>query len=302
MAGGSAQQRARRAALLAVALIVAAPGCDPLRDFQREQVFRSAGRPAPALDPDAAEGLERWTLEVEDGARVEAIYLPATSGPTPGPAVIYAHGAESRIEESIEMLAPYRRMGLAVLLPEYRGYGGSGGRPGEAEILGDFAHFFDRLVDRPEIDGARVVLHGRSLGGGVVGALSDRRRAAALVLESTFTSVPDLASRWGAPMFVFTDRFDTRDVLMRSSTPALILHGVDDEHVPFRHAVELHRVAWDSRLVAYHAGHGDLPHTEAAYWSRIRAFLVEVGVIRPPPTAPTLSGGLRSSDPTISSR
>lgn len=274
---------------IALVLVVGATGCGPLRDFQRDQVFRPAGRPAPALDPDAAEGLERWSLEVEDGARVEAIYLPATSAPTPGPAVIFAHGSESRIEESIAMLAPYRRMGLAVLLPEYRGYGASGGRPGEAEILGDFAHFFDRLVDRPEIDGARVVLHGRSLGGGVVGALSDRRRAAALVLESTFTSLPDLASQWGAPMFVFTDRFDTRDVLMRSSTPTLILHGVDDEHVPFRHAVELHRVAWDSRLIAYRAGHGDLPRTEAAYWSRIRAFLVEVGVIRPPSTAPLSS-------------
>lgn len=268
-----------------IALALVVTGCGPLREFQREQLFRPAGRPAPAIDPEAAEGLERWSLDVEDGARIEAIYLPAASGSPPGPAVIFAHGSESRIEESIAMLAPYRRMGLAVLLPEYRGYGGSGGRPGEAEILGDFVHFFDRLVDRPEIDGARVVLHGRSLGGGVVAALSDRRRAAALVLESTFTSVPDLGSRWGAPMFAFTDRFDTREVLMRSSTPALILHGVDDEHVPFRHAVELHRVAWDSRLVAYHAGHGDLPRTEAAYWSRIRAFLVEVGVMRPPPTA-----------------
>lgn len=81
-----------------------------------------------------------------------------------------------------------------------------------------------------------------------------------------------------APMGAITDRFDTRAVLSRGSTPVLLMHGVDDAVIPFRHAVELDRVAWDSRLVAFDAGHDDLPRGEV-YWRTIRAFLTETGML-----------------------
>lgn len=221
---------------------------------------------------------EEWWLDVE-GGRVVAWYFPPTTAPSgPGPAVIFAHGNHERIEDWPERLAPYRAMGLAVLLPEYRGFGRATGTPSEAAIEGDFAHFFDRLGDRTEIDAQRIVLHGRSLGGGVVGVLSTRRRCAALVLESTFTNVPDLASQWMAPMGAIRDRFDTRDALVHSYTPTLLLHGVNDTLIPFRHAVELDRIAWDSRLVAFEAGHDDLPRSET-YWAAIRALLETAGVL-----------------------
>ncbi len=225
------------------------------------------------------EGLERWWREA-DGARVEAWYLPPlTPEADGGPAVIFAHGNRELIEHWVEPLTPYREMGLAVLLPEYRSYGRSTGIPSEAALLDDFGHFYDRLSAMRQIDRSRIVFHGRSLGGGVVGVLSDRHRAAALILESTFTSMPDLASQWWAPDFAITDRFDTRAVLMRASTPALIVHALDDELIPFRHAIELHRVAWDSRLVPYrHGGHNGIPR-DRVYWDRVRAFLLETGVL-----------------------
>lgn len=223
------------------------------------------------------EGVEEWWLDVE-GGRVAAWYLPPPRrAGGPAPAVIFAHGNRERIEDWPARLAPYRAMGLAVLLPEYRGYGRATGTPSEAAIEGDFAHFFDRLGDRPEIDAQRIVCHGRSLGGGVLGVLSTRRRCAALVLESTFTNVPDLASRWMAPMGAIRDRFDTRDALVHSYTPTLIMHGTRDSLIPFRHAVELDRIAWDSRLVAFDAGHDDLPRGEA-YWGAIRTLLAGAGV------------------------
>jgi uncharacterized protein len=217
-----------------------------------------------------------------EGGQVEAWYLPPIApAEERAPAVIFAHGNRELIEGWAQELAPYREMGFAVLLPEYRSYGRSGGMPGEAAVLGDFSHFYDRLVDRREIDPARIVFHGRSLGGGAMGVLSARRRAAALILESTFTSLSDLGSQWLAPDFVFTaDRFDTRAVLLTSSTPTLILHGTEDALVPFKHAEELARVAWDARLIRYRAGHNDLPRTERAYWRRIRAFLRETNVLR----------------------
>jgi hypothetical protein len=282
------RSRGAQATVFGLLFGLIAGGCEAIHDIQRDALFRPDLAEVHSAREIDVEGLERWWLDVEEG-RVEAWYFPPVEPRgRPGPAVIVAHGNAEVIDDWAERVGSYRRMGLAVLLPEYRGYGRSDGAPSQAALLADFARFYDRLVDRPQIDPARVVLHGYSLGGGVVGVLSDRRRAAALILESTFTNVPDLASRWMAPMGAIADRFDTRAVLQRASTPTLILHGVDDAIVPFQHAAELHRVAWDSRLVAYRAGHDDLPRTEAAYWSRIRAFLEEARVLepRPPPGAP----------------
>lgn len=218
-----------------------------------------------------------WWLDVE-GGRVEAWYLPPLR-PVEGrgPAVVFAHGNRERIDDWGERVRPYRELGLAVLLPEYRGYGRSTGAPSEAAIVADYAHFVDRLSDRPEIDPQRLVFHGRSLGGGVVGVLSARRRCAALILESTFTNVPDNASRWMVPAAAIRDRFDTREALARSYTPALIVHGVDDEVVPFRHAAELARIAWDGRLLALAGGH-DVPRGDA-YWRHVRELLEAAGVL-----------------------
>jgi pimeloyl-ACP methyl ester carboxylesterase len=269
--------------LLRVGLALAS-GCGVFRDVSRGVVFQPE-RPRPDEQaPARIPGLERWWIDVE-GGQVEAWYLPPRrASETRSPAVVFAHGSAELIDGWAERLEPYRAMGLAVLLVEYRGHGRSSGQPSEAAILGDYAHFYDRLSDRPEIDATRIVFHGRALGGGVVGTLCSRRRAAALILESTFTSVPDAAGRWFVPSAVLPDRFDTREVLMRSSTPVLILHGLEDELIPVRHARELHRVAWDSRLVTYRGVGHDLPRTERAYWSRIRRFLRESRVLEP--TAP----------------
>ncbi|MEQ8456614.1 MAG: alpha/beta hydrolase [Sandaracinaceae bacterium] len=261
---------------LMAAFVLGLAGCGAIREAQRDALFHPE-RTQPRPELAETEGLERWWLDVE-GGEVECWFLPGPADAGPGPAVVVAHGNAELIEDWLPRVAPYREMGLSVLLPEYRSYGRSGGTPGEAAILGDFAHFYDRMVDRPEVDPTRVVFHGYSLGGGVLGALSDRRRARALILESTFTNVADVASHYMAPMGAITDRFDTRAVLSRGSTPVLLMHGVDDAVIPFRHAVELDRVAWDSRLVAFDAGHDDLPRGEV-YWRTIRAFLTETGML-----------------------
>lgn len=268
--------------LLGLALLVSA-GCGAIRDVSRGIVFRPDRAAGDESAVERVRGLERWWIDVE-GGQVEAWYLPPLArADARSPAVVFAHGNAERIDGWAERLEPYRAMGLAVLLVEYRGYGRSGGVPSEAAILGDYAHFYDRLSDRPEIDASRIVFHGRSLGGGVVGTLSSRRQAAALILESTFTSMPDVASRWLVPSAFVTDRFDTREALLRASTPVLLLHGTDDDVIPIQHALELHRVAWDSRLVRYRGAGHDLPRTEQGYWRRIRRFLVESGVLPTPP-------------------
>ena len=261
----------RRRAAWAFAIVLCCVSCDAVRGIERSFLFHPPITGQTPQSESARAGIEPWWIETSGGERVEAWYVPAAHSPSP--AVIYAHGNAELIDDCEPIAAAYHALGYAVLVPEYRGYGRSQGVPGEDTIVADFTAFYDRLAADPRIDRRRIAMHGRSLGGGVIGALSAQRRARAVILESTFTSVPDLASNWLVPSMWISDRFDTRASLARRSAPPLIFHGTRDMLVPFKHARELARVAPRSALIAVDAGHDDLPRTERDYWTPIREFL-----------------------------
>jgi pimeloyl-ACP methyl ester carboxylesterase len=251
-----------------------------VRALQRLVLFP---RFALRAEPDAGAGvpgLERMWHDSTEG-RVEAWFLPGdgVSAAAPGPAVVFAHGNGELIEHWPELLSPYRRMGVSVLLPEYRGYGRSAGAPSEEAIREDFLAFYARLVARPDVDPRRVVLHGRSLGGGAVCALAERHAPAALILMSTFTSVADVARAWLVPGSLITDRFDSLPIVRRLDCPILVVHGRRDRVVPFAHGRTLAEASRRGRLVPFDADHNDCPPDWAPFWREVAAFLGEAGVL-----------------------
>ena len=183
--------------------------------------------------PGAAEmddsGLQRHTLDTEAGA-VDMWYLPGAGAEAsdPGPAVIFAHGNAELIDHWPALLEPYRRMGVGVLLIEYRGYGRSAGSPSQRAITDDFVQGHDWLAARPEVDADRIIFHGRSIGTGVVCSLGEQRRPAALILQSPFTSIKAMAWRMGYPGFLMRDPFDNAAFVEAYDGPVLILHGRRD--------------------------------------------------------------------------
>jgi fermentation-respiration switch protein FrsA (DUF1100 family) len=216
---------------------------------------------APPAQPSAAErraDIEQWHHASPAGP-VEAWYLPApgASDQHPRPAVIFAHGNAELIDDNLGLAEMYNALGMNVLLPEYRGYGRSAGDPNQQAIVSDFTAFYDRLVARPEVDGQRVVFIGRSIGGGVVAQLAKKRRPAAMILESTFTSVAAMASKFLVPRLLVRDPFDVRAVLKDYPGPVLLFHGTADEIVPVQHGRKLHEAAPNSTLVTYPVGHND---------------------------------------------
>jgi pimeloyl-ACP methyl ester carboxylesterase len=234
----------------------------------------------PRLDAGASvRGLEKLSLSTREGP-VEAWFLPADhdGSQPPAPVVVFAHGNGELIEDWPEALEPYRRMGLHVLLPEYRGYGNSAGSPSELAIVEDYIRFYDLVRGRVDVDATRIVLHGRSLGGGVVCALARERPAAALVLESTFTSVPDVAKKWFVPGRLIRDRFDSQAVVRALDVPILVVHGTCDRVVPYEHGVALARAGKRARLVSYECDHNDLPRKTDGFWTEIHRFLTEEGL------------------------
>jgi fermentation-respiration switch protein FrsA (DUF1100 family) len=193
---------------------------------------------------------------------------------------VFAHGNGELIDDWPEALAPYRALGMHLLLAEYRGYGRSGGVPSEAGVVDDLLRFVERCAARPDVDASRLVLHGRSLGGGVVCAVAPRVAPRALVLWSTFTSLPDVARRFGVPAWLVPYRFDNRAALRETTAPVLVVHGTADRLIPFTHAEALARVRPG---VTLHpdpgADHNDCPRDLGAYFRAAALFLRAAGVL-----------------------
>ena len=256
--------------------------CATLYFVQDNLIFLAdkAPQPQPLLYSATTEEIERL---VENGDRAVAWFVPATTLPAngKGPAVVFFHGNAEIIDYKDDMIAGFRRLGLSVLLPEFRGYGRSSGKPSEDAIVSDAVYFYDWLKERPDVDRDRIVIHGCSLGGGVAGQLAARRRPAVLVLESTFTSLAAMARRLYAPMFLAKHPFRTDRVLESLDVPVLIMHGMRDDVIPVSHARKLRSIASDATYVEYDCAHNDFPGTqnEEAYWVAIESFLVRGGVL-----------------------
>jgi fermentation-respiration switch protein FrsA (DUF1100 family) len=250
--------------------------------LQRSLLFPRFMMPPPEPNAGAGiPGLERLKLELDDGY-VEAWLLPGdgATADKPGPAVIFGHGNGELIDFWPELLHPYQRLGLTLLLPEFRGYGRSGGSPSEEAIAQDFVRFHDLLAARPEVDPNRIVFHGRSMGGGAVCALARQRKPAAMILMSTFTSIRRMARRYLMPGFLVRDPLDNLEVVRGLDRPLLILHGRRDGLVPYEHAEQLHRASPGSRLISYpQADHNDCPPDWGAFWREAEAFMKEAGIL-----------------------
>ena len=234
-------------------------------------------------EPGAGEnvpGLVRLSVPSSAG-EVEGWLLPGrgVSRQRPGPAVIFAHGNGELIDFWPEPLAELRRMGVSVLLPEYRGYGRSPGWPSQEAITEDYVKFYDLLAARPEVDKSRIVFLGRSIGGGAVCSLSLQRKPRAMILMSTFTSVTRMARRYLVPSFLVRDPFDNLTAVSRLDVPLLIVHGRHDSLVPHQHGEQLHAAAKQSKLVTYEADHNDCPPDWPAFWDELRRFLQQAQIL-----------------------
>jgi len=177
-------------------------------------------------------------------------------------------------------------MGFAVLLPEYRGYGRSDGEPSQAAIVEDAVYFFDQVVENKNIDKRRIVYHGVSLGGGVAGQLARHRPPTAMILQSTFANIAEMAWQYAAPPFLARHPFYTDRVLADLDRPVLIFHGSEDRIIPVENGRRLDRVARNSRYVEYQCGHNNFPGrgNGIKYEEAIKGFLIDNRILAAPTT------------------
>jgi len=224
----------------------------------------------------AAAGGESHWFDI-DGARVEAWYLPANRG-TPAPLLIHGHGNGELIDIQTQSVAALRAAGIAVLLVEYPGYGRSTGKPSEESVTAGFVAAYDWARRDARVDSRRIIGYGRSLGGGAIAQLAARRPLAALILESTFTSIAEMVRDAGIPDWLVVNRFDTRAVLANYPGPVLILHGTKDGTFPVAHAHALQAATPRATLHLQECSHNDCP----LQWELVLSFLARNGVFTRP--------------------
>jgi fermentation-respiration switch protein FrsA (DUF1100 family) len=248
---------------------------------QRTMLFPRGMIGTPPEETPNISGFERIWLDAKQG-KIEAWFMPPAGRPSSGPQpwVIFAHGNGELIDFWPHELKPFTGFGVGVMLVEYPGYGRSEGSPSQESIRDAFVKAYDGLVARKDVDPSRIVLFGRSIGGGAVCSLSKIRPSAALVLMSTFTGVHAFASRYLVPKFLVRDPFDNLAAVKTYSGPILILHGSKDEIIPYRHGLTLYRAALRAKMITYDAGHNDCPPDWKIFWKDIESFLRDMGILK----------------------
>lgn len=195
-------------------------------------------------DP-AAVGLkyEDVRLETEDGVRLHGWFVPARQARA---TLLFLHGNAGNISHRLDSLRIFHGLGVDVLIIDYRGYGQSDGRPSEEGTYRDARAAWRHLVQARGAPPERIVVFGRSIGAAIAAALAVEHRPGALILESGFTSIPDLGADlypWLPARWLARLHYDTRARLPRVAAPVLIVHSRDDEIIPFAHAEALYAAA-----------------------------------------------------------
>lgn len=220
--------------------------------------FPQFGRDAAATPRSVGLDYEEVWLESAPGARLHGWYVP--HGAARG-TVIFFHGNAGSIASRIGWLRMFHDLGYAALIVDYRGYGRSSGEPSEHGTYEDATAAWHHVTQVRGVAARDVVIAGESLGAAVATELAARTTPRALVIQSTFTSIPDLAAelypilpvRW-----ISRIDYDTKTRIARVAAPILIAHSPADELIAYRHGQALYASAREPKaFLALAGGHNE---------------------------------------------
>lgn len=247
-----------------------------LRWFEYHQVYHP-GREMAAACADLGRPCEDVLFETSDAVELNGWFFPAgTDSPRGRLVILICHGNGGNISHRLDLYQALLETGVSVFTFDYRGYGRSRGHPSEEGTYRD-AQAAHAWLRRKGYAGGKIIVYGESLGGGVASELCLREETGGLILQSTFTSIPDIGAElfpWLPVRWLGTIRYDTRGKLPRLKIPVLILHARHDGLIGFHHAKENFAAAVEPKLFREIGGnHNDPLADRARFLEDIEEFL-----------------------------
>jgi hypothetical protein len=247
-----------------------------LRRFEHNQVYY----PLRQLDASPAQlgrVFEDVHFESSDGTKLHGWFFPADAASSRAELVfLICHGNAGNISHRLSLCEALLETGACVFVFDYRGYGQSEGRPGEEGTYLD-AQAAHSWLRQKGFDGARIIPYGESLGGAVAAELALRETVGGIVLQSTFTSIPDIGAEFFPRLMVRlinTIKYDTQSKLPRIHVPVLVLHSKTDELVRHHHAEKNFAAANESKLFReLSGGHNDPAWESPGFDAAVEEFL-----------------------------
>jgi fermentation-respiration switch protein FrsA (DUF1100 family) len=200
--------------------------------------------PLPAGWTAAASGLlagdlavEECFFRTEDGLRLHGLYCQTIGTPEDPDlkVLLWFHGNAGNLSDRLDMAADLCGLPAGVFIVDYRGYGLSEGKPSEKGLYRDARAAWDHLTVERKVEPGRIVLFGKSLGGAAAIDLATRVSPAGLIVQSSFTSVPDMAAvaMPFVPRFLVRTQMDNLAKIRDLRCPKLFIHSPADEVVPY---------------------------------------------------------------------
>lgn len=224
------------------------------------------GRDIEATPDAIGLAFEDVTLETSDGINVHGWFVPGESERV----VLFFHGNAGNISHRLYSIKEWYELGLSVFIIDYRGYGQSEGKPTEQGLYRDGEAAWRFLTGKRGFAPGNIIVFGRSLGGSIASWIAAKEKPAALIVESSFTSVPDIGQQaypWLPVRWLSRFRHATRDNVQKSTSPVLVVHSRDDEIIPFRHGEAIFDAANEpKRFLEIRGGHNDGHATSATLY------------------------------------
>jgi fermentation-respiration switch protein FrsA (DUF1100 family) len=251
------QKRRRRKFLTLIEILFLAALLLSLRVLMTWIIFKPSREMARTPEAYSME-FEDVTFAASDGVTLNGWFVPS---PQERGTLLFFHGNAGNISGRLDSIEIFRDLGFSVFIIDYRGYGRSGGRISIPGVTLDALAAWKYLTGERGIPPDEIVVFGRSVGGAVAMELMRRVRPRALILESTFSSLPDMVrARPLAPVarLLIGDVWNSEEAARSLDVPALCLHSPDDGIVPYRFGVKLYEaVASEKTFVELRGGHND---------------------------------------------
>ena len=216
-----------------VSVVILGTGVGMLWALQRQLIYFPDTTQVPSA-ADVIPGSRDVTLHTKDGLELGAWFVPAAGAEDTGMAVLFAPGNGGNREGRATFAEALSERGFAVLLMDYRGYGGNPGDPSEEGLAADANAAVEALEDLG-YPAARTLYFGESLGTGVVAGLQGDRPPAGVVLRSPFTSLADVGAHhypWLPVRTLIRDQFSVVERFASSDIPVTVIYGDQDSVVP----------------------------------------------------------------------